>query len=97
MNSLNLKNLLNNPIVKIILKLENFKHSSLIQENMLLLESLKSTHAETKKTNHNEFLNICIQHCPFLYNNYTEIFHKAVKDELNMTLMKNMLSVLKEI
>jgi hypothetical protein len=98
MNSLNLKKLVeqsdceNNTD-----KIRELKHSSLIQENMLLLESLKSTHAETKNTNHNEFLNICIQHCPFLYNNYTEIFHKVVKDELNMSLMKNMLSVLKEI
>ena len=95
MNSLNLKKLVeqsdceNNTD-----KIRELKHSCIIQENMLLLDSLKKEYSEIKKTNHNDFLNICIQNCSFLYNNYTEIFHKAVNDELNMTLMQNMLSVL---
>jgi hypothetical protein len=98
MNSLNLKKLVEqSDCENNTEKIRELKHSSIIQENMLLLDSLKKKYSEIKKTNHNEFLNICIQNCSFLYNNYTEIFHKAVNDELNMTLMQNMLSVLREI
>ena len=35
--------------------------------------------------------------CTFLYTNYTDIFHKLIKDELDLTIMTKLLTILKMI
>ena len=35
--------------------------------------------------------------CSFLYDNYTNIFNRLLKDELNLAILANFLSVLKRI
>jgi hypothetical protein len=35
--------------------------------------------------------------CKFLYDNYTNIFNRLLKDELNLNILANFLSVLKRI
>ena len=40
---------------------------------------------------------LCRNTVPFLYNNYTDIFFKVVKDELNMEMMVKFIFILKQI
>ena len=44
-----------------------------------------------------EFVELCQIECPFLFNNYTDIFNKMVKNELDLTIMTKLLTVLKLI
>ena len=44
-----------------------------------------------------DFTELCRTRCSFLYDNYTDIFHKAVKNELDLTIMTKLLTVLKLI
>ena len=41
--------------------------------------------------------NLCRDVAPFLYDNYTEIFHKIIKNEINLTIFKQFLGVLSQI
>lgn len=42
-------------------------------------------------------MEVCKRECAFLFNNYTEIFNKLMKDELDMAILAKMLVVLKMI
>jgi hypothetical protein len=54
-------------------------------------------HRELQKNSPEEFLDGCRGASPFLYNNYTDIFNRVVKDELNMEIMTQLLMILKMI
>lgn len=77
--------------------IRKIKHSSQIQISIELLQKLKIDNMDLFKTNYNDFVLLCQSKCPFLYNNYTEIFYKVIKNELDMRLMKQMLTILKQI
>ena len=61
------------------------------------MEELKRDHAEMRKSNPDEFLALCQNQCAFLYGNYTDIFNKVFKDELDLTIMAGLLTALKMI
>ena len=73
------------------------KHSSQIHVSIGVLQQLKRDHADLKESNYDEFTLLCQNKCSFLYNNYSDIFFKVLKDELNLHLMSQMLNVLKKI
>jgi len=49
------------------------------------------------KTNPQQFDDICVNRCNFLFNNYTEIFNKVKKDEIDLQMLNKFLNVLKQI
>lgn len=73
------------------------KHSALIQSDLENLQKLKVLHSKMRNLEPEKFSNLCQSQCNFLYNNYTDIYHKAFKDELNLRLMQNLLEVLAKI
>lgn len=73
------------------------KHSKLIKDNVDRLIDLKKKYIRLEISNPNEFEKLCISRCSFLFNNYTDIFNKIKKNELNLNILFNFLSVLKEI
>jgi hypothetical protein len=77
--------------------IRKLKHSVLIRNDIRKIENLKTKNAELKKSKSDEFITLCEGECPFLFNNYTDIFHKVVKDELDLTIMTKLLTVLKMI
>jgi hypothetical protein len=77
--------------------IRKLKHSVLIRNDIRKIENLKTKNAELKKSKPDEFMSLCECECPFLFNNYTDIFHKVVKDELDLTIMTKLLTVLKMI
>jgi hypothetical protein len=61
------------------------------------MQELKKKHARVRKNEPDRFLNLCQSQCRFLFNNYTDIFNKAHKDELDLNIMGKLLDVLKKI
>ena len=74
-----------------------FKHSDKIKEDVKQLLSLKDKYGRLAKSNPSEFDKICVSKCQFLFNNYTDIYNKVRKDELNIQILAKFLEVLKKI
>jgi len=95
---LNLKKLMNEmDYVDNTETIQRLKHSSKIRENIKKLEQLKQEHAELRSISPEKFFNIVQVECQFLYDNYTDIFRRLMKDEVNITIMSKLLIVLKLI
>lgn len=77
--------------------IRRLKHSSLILADVLKIENLKVTMAAKRKTRNQDFVNTCQMKCSFLFNKYTDIFNRLLKDELDINLLSDMLSTLKKI
>lgn len=73
------------------------KHSNQIKEDVIRLVELKKKYFRLERSNPGEFEKICISRCMFLFNNYTDIFNKIKKDEINLNILMKFLDVLKEI
>lgn len=77
--------------------IRNVKHSVLIHKNINILEKLKKEYTVLCKEQPDSFRNLASEKCQFLFNNYTDIFNKVLKDELDFDIMSRLLSILKEI
>jgi hypothetical protein len=73
------------------------KHSVFIRDDIRKMENLKTMNAEIRKKYPEQFLETCQTECRFLYDNYTDIFNKLMKDELDLSIMTQLLTVLKMI
>jgi len=72
-------------------------HSGLIKKDVLTLIGLKKNYFRLEKSNPNEFDKICVSRCQFIFNNYTDIYNKVKKDEIDLNILFKFLEVLKEI
>lgn len=77
--------------------IRRLKHSVLMRDDVRKLDTLKNTHNDMKTNKNDEFIVLCQNECKFLYANYTDIFNKLVNDELDLTIMTKLLTVLKLI
>ena len=77
--------------------IRKLKHSVLIRDDVRRMEQLKTANAELRNQDPGAFKEICETACPFLFNQYTDIFNKVLKDELDLTIMTKLLTVLKLI
>lgn len=73
------------------------KHSNLIKDDVQTLLRLKHEYSRLVKTNPEQFDAICTHRCSFLFNNYTDIFNKVKKDEINLSILNDLLTLLKQI
>ena len=73
------------------------KHSVFIRDDIRKMENLKTMSAEIRKKYPEQFLETCQTECRFLYDNYTDIFNKLMKDELDLSIMTQLLTVLRMI
>ena len=75
--------------------IRSVKHSSNIYEEILKIKRMKEINPDTDVDNidMNKYMNTC----PFLYNNYTDIFNRCVNDEVDFGIMEKILNVLKLI
>jgi hypothetical protein len=73
------------------------KHSVLLRDEIRKLDTFKQKHAEMQRTDKDKFMELSRAETPFLYNNYTDIFNRLIKDELNLEIMTKLLIVLKLI
>lgn len=77
--------------------IRRLKHSVLMRDDIRKLDTIKTTHNDMKTNKNDEFIVLCQNECKFLYANYTDIFNKLVNDELDLTIMTKLLTVLKLI
>ena len=95
---INLKNLLNNSDCENNTdNIRKLKHSIRIRDDIRILELLKRDEKALMAMDPQGFLDLCQNKAGFLFTNYTDIFHKILKDELNLDIMSNLLRVLKMI
>ena len=73
------------------------KHSIKIKEEVEILIKIKKDYHELAKSNPSDFNDLCVNKCTFLFNNYTEIFNKVKKDEINLSILLRLLNVLYSI
>ena len=96
---LNLKKMLaqNQDYVDHTEDIRRLKHSGVLLDGMRDIEKLKRANREMQQTNLDQFTEMCKLAAPVLYNLYTDIFHKLVKDELNLVIMVKLIRVLELI
>jgi hypothetical protein len=70
------------------------KHSVLIRDDIRRLDSLKKTETSLDPET---FAEMAKEKCSFLYNNYTDIFNRVLKNEVDLNIMSRFLAVLKTI
>ena len=75
-------------------KIRTLKHSSKIKEDVERYLQLKSKYARLPKQTQ---LQMYQNQCSFLYENYTNIFNKLVKEQLDLSILYRLLIVLKGI
>jgi hypothetical protein len=73
------------------------KHSGQMLDGLRIMEQLKRKHAEMRVSNPEEFAELCRSECAFMFNHYTDIFNKQLKDELHLGIMVRLIQVLKMI
>jgi hypothetical protein len=71
------------------------RHSTMIRDDIRRIDTLRNT--RSSEISDAEFKELCIKECRFLFNNYTDIFNKMVKGEIDLTIMTKLLIVLKLI
>ena len=77
--------------------IRTLKHSAQIKECIVAIDALKKSHARLRKSNYAQFEQMCISRAGFLFNHYTNIFNKLLKDELDLNILGNFIQVLKRI
>ena len=73
------------------------KHSSLIRNDIAKMVNFKKQYPRLSRSNPKQFDRMLESKCSFLFNNYTDIFNRLKKDELNLDIMWQFLEVLKNI
>ena len=78
-------------------KIRSLKHSSLIRQDVDTYLSLKRRYSRLSETNAEQFTQMVRAQCTFLFENYTNLFSRLIKDELNLQILAMLLTILKRI
>ena len=70
--------------------IRKLKHSALIRKDLDTFRSIA-------RTNDDLYLDTCRSKCAFLYNNYTDIFNRLLKSELDIRIFERLLEALRQI
>jgi hypothetical protein len=77
--------------------IRQLKHSVLIRDDIRRLDTLKKENATIRQLDPDSFMVMAQAQASFLYNRYTDLFNKIMKDELDLAIMSRVLAVLKMI
>ena len=78
-------------------RIRELKHSENILEEIGKLCDIRKKHPNMRMMDELGYNELCQKTTPFLYNHYTDIFNKVIKDELNMEMMVRFIFILKQI
>jgi len=78
-------------------QIRTVKHSEKIRDDVRKINYIKTHYADLKETNKEKYKELFEIECYFLFNNYTDIFNRLIKDEIDLTIMTQLLTVLKMI
>jgi len=77
--------------------IRELKHRKPLSDDIMTLLKIKKEYQRLSKSNPVQFDNICVSRCSFLFNNYTDIFNKVKKDEIDLNILFQLLHILKQI
>jgi hypothetical protein len=86
-----------NDVVDNTNNIRELKHSKPLADDIITLIKLKKEYQRLAKSNPTQFDTICVSRCPFLFNNYTDIFNKVKKDEVDLNILFQLINILKQI
>ena len=78
-------------------KIRELKHSRRIKEDVQIMQRMKEKYQRLKQTNSSQYEKMLSNQCNFLFTNYTDIFNKLKKDEIDLTILTKFISVLERI
>ena len=78
-------------------KIRKLKHSKLIRADILNMNAFKRKYKRLSKTNNKQYKTMAENKFFFLYKNYTNIFHRFLKGELDIKILLAFLKVLEQI
>jgi len=78
-------------------KIRELRHSVKIRDNVERLLNLKKKYQRMQLTDKKKFETLVISHCNFLWNNYTNIFNRLMKDEMDIKILYTFITKLQEI
>jgi len=78
-------------------KIRQLKHSRLIRDEVEKMVNLKKKYNRMATFEPKKFEKIVISHCNFLWSNYTNIFNRIMKDELNLNILRKFIDTLREV
>jgi len=84
-----------NDVVDQTENIRKLKHSDLIWNDVKQMMLLKKKYHRIQKSE--GYKSIVTKSCSFLFNNYTDIFNKLLKDELNVNILYTFVRELKNI
>jgi|TARA_R110001592_G_scaffold257826_1_gene521497 hypothetical protein len=92
---LKLKNMINefNP-EETTEKIRTLRHSEMIKTQVNTYLQLKKQYGRVSKET---FGNLSRKKCEFLYTNYTNLYNKLIKDELDLNILFEFIDILKQI
>ena len=81
--------------------IRKLKHSSIITQNLNTLLRIKKKYSRNRNNdgtiNFKELDNECLKECRFLFDNYTSIYNKLLKDQIDLPVFYKFLFYLKKI
>nr|UZT28921.1 hypothetical protein [Nucleocytoviricota sp.]UZT29281.1 hypothetical protein [Nucleocytoviricota sp.] len=78
-------------------KIRELKHSKQIENDIQELLNLKSKYSRLSQSNPDQFDTMCEKKCEFIFTNYTQIYNKVKKDNINLNLLAHFLVILRKI
>ena len=78
-------------------KIRENKHSSKIRNSINSFIKHKNENMELFNNDNPEFEKLVLADSGFLFKNYTDIYNKLLKDEINIKILNNFLDLLKQI
>tara|TARA_R110002074_G_scaffold398464_1_gene590383 strand:+ start:280 stop:753 length:474 start_codon:yes stop_codon:yes gene_type:complete len=77
--------------------IRELKHSTKILEGVDELLKIKRENPRLAKSNPEKFDELCVSKSQFLFNNYTDLFNKVKKDEVDLQILIRLINVLHAI
>ena len=77
--------------------IREFKNSERLLSEVSAMERLKRSHRIMRANSPEDFAALCRTECSFLYDGFTMIFNKLLKDEIHLGILIQMIRVLKQI
>ena len=78
-------------------KIRELKHSKAIKKDIDKMQAFKRKYTRLAQTNKEQYKSMAENQCSFLYNNYTNIFHRLLKNELDVNILYKFVDILAKI
>tara|TARA_B100000035_G_scaffold261855_1_gene233086 strand:+ start:122 stop:613 length:492 start_codon:yes stop_codon:yes gene_type:complete len=78
-------------------KIRENQHSTKIRESINMFIKLKNENMEVFKNDKKAFEKLVMPSCGFLFQHYTDIYNKIMKDEVDIRILNKLLDILKKI